>query len=88
MNQTDTFADEGCGAAVEKARWKNLIFLKDGSTRFGEFVWSSATEAKAAADQCERLIRDWNAQGIPCHIDTMDGDVFLEDYSHAVQVAL
>jgi hypothetical protein len=88
MSRTDASGDTALHTAMKEVRWKNLVVLKDGSRRFGERVWSSEKEAKEAADRCVRLLKGLDAQGIPCHIVTRGEDVFPEDYSHTLQVAL
>jgi hypothetical protein len=80
--------DQRHGVIADRPRiWRNLIVLRDGSSRCGQEIHPTEKAPKESADKAVRKMRDWHSQGIPCHFITSDRDLFPEQFSHAVQVS-
>lgn len=75
-------------APIKSDKWRNLCFVKDGSSYYGLCVHPTEEAAKKAIidweKECEQCVRN---DPRPLHIELGDGSCYpFSEYSHSIQI--
>jgi hypothetical protein len=67
-------------------RWRNLIILKNGTTRWAEKIWATEEEARIAANTAVARYRILLAEGLRCEFGAEPKPVRWYQFKSVVQM--